>query len=143
MNEKVSHLLGHHITSAARSMQRALQRGFRQAGYPITAEQWIVLVCLYDHDGRTQQELCELTFKEKPSLTRILNNLEISKFVTRMSDPEDGRTNRVFLTKYCKKIETELLKIAEEVQVKALQEIATTDIEITRRTLQKIMKNVD
>ena len=143
MNEKVSNLIGHHITSAARSMHRALQRGFRQAGYPITAEQWIILVCLYDRDGRTQQELCELTFKEKPSLTRILNNLEISKLITRVSDPEDGRSNRIFLTKYCKKLEADLIKIAENVQVKALQQITPADIEITRSTLEKIMKNID
>lgn len=143
MNEKVSHLLGHHITSAARSMHRSLQRSFKEAGYTITAEQWIILVSLYDGDGRTQQELCELTFKEKPSLTRILNNLETNKLITRMSDPEDGRTNRVFLTKYCKKIEADLLKIAEQVQLKALHQIAPADIEITTSTLQKIMKNVD
>jgi DNA-binding MarR family transcriptional regulator len=124
-------------------MHRALQRSFRQAGYPITAEQWIILVALYESDGRTQQDLCELTFKEKPSLTRILNNLEKTNLIVRVSDPTDGRTNRVFLTKYCKSLESTLLKIAEQVQIRALAQIPSADIEITRNTLQKIMQNVD
>jgi len=52
-NKKVLHLLGHYVTDTARIMLKTLQQNFRKAGYPITSEQWIVLVWLFDKDGKT------------------------------------------------------------------------------------------
>ncbi len=142
MNQKVSHLLGHYVTDTARIMLRNLQQNFRKAGYTITSEQWIVLVWLFDKEGRTQQELCELTFKDKPSLTRILNNLGKTEMISRISDPHDGRAKRIFLSKECKKMEQHLLKIAEQTQAKAISGITEKDVANCRLVLERIMKNL-
>ena len=49
-----------------------LCRNFRQNGVEITPEQWTVLLFLWEKDGVTQQELCNATFKDKPSMEIIL-----------------------------------------------------------------------
>ena len=56
------------------AINRKLSRNFRQNGLEITPEQWTVLIFLWEKDGVTQQELCNATFKDKPSMTRLIDN---------------------------------------------------------------------
>ena len=128
-NAKVANLLGHYINDTGRNMTRTLQQNFRKAGYSVTSEQWIVLVWLYDRDGRTQQELCDLTVKDKPGITRILGNLEKNKLIIRAEHPTDGRSKIVYLTKECKNMEKHLFKIAEQTQETATKGLSQNEIE--------------
>lgn len=141
-NKKVAHLFGHYVTSTSRIMLRTLQQNFRKAGFPVTSEQWIVLVWLFDRDGRTQQELADLTLKDKPGITRIMKNLEKSNLITRMSHPVDGRSKAVFLTKEAKRIESELLKIALDTQRLAIKGITENQLEECRSILKKVSDNL-
>ena len=58
------------------AINRKLHRSFRKLSIDITPEQWTVLYYLWSRDGVTQQELCNVTFKDKPSMTRLIDNLE-------------------------------------------------------------------
>ena len=62
------------------AINRKLSRNFRQNGMDITPEQWTVLLFLWEKDGVTQQELCNATFKDKPSMTRLIDNMEREDF---------------------------------------------------------------
>jgi DNA-binding MarR family transcriptional regulator len=53
-----------------------LQKNFKQANLDITIEQWSVLYHLWKEDGMSQQQLCDATFRDKPSITRLVDNLE-------------------------------------------------------------------
>lgn len=141
-NKKVDHLLGHHIANAARSMQRTLQRNFIKAGYSVTSEQWMILTSLFDKDGLTQNELCDATSKDKPSLTRILKNLEKNNLVTRADNVIDGRSKRVFLTKEAKRIEKDLFEIAAATIPEATKGLSEKDITLCREVLNKIVNNL-
>ena len=57
------------------AINRALLRAFAQEDLHITTEQWTVLSCLWNEDKVTQRELCDLTSKDKPSMTRLIDNL--------------------------------------------------------------------
>ncbi len=61
---------------ASTAIARNLQKKFNTAGLKITIEQWSVLYHLWKEDGRSQQELCSATFRDKPSITRLVDNLE-------------------------------------------------------------------
>lgn len=84
------------------AINRKLSRNFRQNGMDITPEQWTVLLFLWEKDGVTQQELCNATFKDKPSMTRLIDNMERQHLVVRISDKRDRRTNLIHLTKPAK-----------------------------------------
>ena len=75
------------------AINRKLYRNFRQNGLEISPEQWTVLIFLWEKDGVTQQELCNATFKDKPSMTRLIDNMERQHLVVRISDKKDRRTN--------------------------------------------------
>jgi DNA-binding MarR family transcriptional regulator len=142
INKKVAHLLGYHVTNAARYMLRTLQRNFNKSGYSVTSEQWLVLVSLFDKDGLTQNELCDATSKDKPGITRILKNMERNNLVSRMGDPTDGRSKRIFLTKEARKMEKHLLEIAERTVSEATKAISEKDIAHCRAVLNKIVDNL-
>lgn len=141
-NKKIAHLLGHYINDTGRNMVRTLQQNFRKAGYGVTAEQWFVLVWLFDKDGRTQQELCDLTYKDKPGITRILNNLEKTKLIIRTEHPTDGRSKIIYLTAKCKEIERPLLEIADQTQLAAIKGLSKMEIAECKRMLGIITNNL-
>src|SRR5689334_1062471 len=83
---------------ASTAIARRLQKKFNTAGLNITIEQWSVLYHLWKEDGKSQQELCNATFRDKPSITRLVDNLEKLKLVKRVPSREDRRMNMIYLT---------------------------------------------
>jgi len=61
---------------ASTAIARRLQKNFKQANLDVTIEQWSVLYHLWKEDGQSQQQLCDATFRDKPSITRLVDNLE-------------------------------------------------------------------
>ena len=57
------------------AINRKLSNNFKHYGVNITPEQWTVLIYLWEKDGVTQQELCNATFKDKPSMTRLIDSM--------------------------------------------------------------------
>ena len=76
---------------ASTAVARRLQKHFRQAGLDITIEQWSILYHLWLEDCLSQQELCNRTYRDKPSITRLIDNLEKQKLVKRIASKEDRR----------------------------------------------------
>lgn len=142
VNRKVEHLLAHYINNTGKYMNRILQQNLNKGGYNITSEQWVVLTCLFDQDGRTPTEICEATLKDKPSITRILRNMEKGKLIICMNNPEDGRSKRVFLTKKIKNVERQLLDIATETERQCIKGVSESEIGQCKVVLDKIMKNL-
>lgn len=109
----------------------------------ITPEQWIVLVRLWESDGRTQTELGTSTYRDRPTMSRILAGMERRGLVRRRTDPENARVWRVYLTPRSKKLKRELVPRVRELVARSLRGIPERDLEITRATLQKMFANLD
>src|SRR5215216_7791184 len=84
---------------ASTAIARRLQKKFNQSGLNLTIEQWSVLYHLWKEDGISQQELCNATFRDKPSITRLVDNLEKLKLVKRVASENDRRINMIYLTR--------------------------------------------
>ena len=123
------------------AINRKLSRNFRQNGIEITPEQWTILLSLWEKDGITQQDLCNATFKDKPSMTRLIDNMEKQHLVVRISDKKDKRTNLVYLTKTGRELESQSFKIAISTLHEALQGITLDELKIGQEVLRKIFTN--
>ena len=123
------------------AINRKLSRNFRQNGIEITPEQWTILLSLWEKDGITQQDLCNATFKDKPSMTRLIDNMEKQHLVVRISDKKDKRTNLVYLTKTGRELESQSFKIAISTLHEALQGISVEELKIGQEVLRKIFTN--
>jgi DNA-binding MarR family transcriptional regulator len=127
---------------ASTAIARRLQKKFNEAGISVTIEQWSVLYHLWKADGMSQQELCNATFRDKPSITRLVDNLERLSLVRRVSHDKDRRINKIFLTKEALKLEEETMGLAEETLNEALAGVSQKDIEMCKGVLQKVYDNL-
>ncbi|MGN6267896.1 MAG: MarR family winged helix-turn-helix transcriptional regulator [Ginsengibacter sp.] len=127
---------------ASTAVARRLQKNFKDAGIEITIEQWSVLYHLWKQDGQSQQQLCEATFRDKPSITRLVDNLEKSKLVKRVASKNDRRSNLIFLTKEAKNLEQTTMEVANLTLNEALEGVTKEQIEIAKEVLQIVYENL-
>ena len=127
---------------ASTAIARRLQKKFNNAGLNITIEQWSVLYHLWKEDGRSQQQLCNATFRDKPSITRLVDNLEKLNLVKRVPSENDRRINLIYLTKNAQKLEEETMQIADETLNEALKTVPPDRIDVCKEVLQIVYDNL-
>lgn len=124
------------------AINRKLYRNFRKMNIDITPEQWSVLHYLWSKDGVTQQELCNATFKDKPSMTRLIDNLEKQQLVIRSASATDRRINIIHLTEKGRNLEEATQPLVLETMKAALSGLSDEDIEAARFLLSKVFNNI-
>jgi len=127
---------------ASTAVARRLQKNFRNAGLEITIEQWSVLYHLWKEDGLSQQELCNRTFRDKPSITRLIDNLEKQQLVKRVASPTDRRINLVQLTDAAKDLQQITIDLANQTMAEALVGVDKKEIEIVKSVFQRVYDNL-
>ena len=119
-----------------------LQKKFREEGCNITVEQWQVLINLNNTNDQVHQQLAENTFKEKSTITRLLDGLEKKNMIKRVADTLDRRQKRIRITSRGKSLLNKLKPFALEVQSRALNDIDQKQMKICQDILLKIYNNV-
>jgi DNA-binding MarR family transcriptional regulator len=127
---------------ASIAVARRLQKNFRNGGLDITIEQWTVLYHLWKEDCLSQQELCNRTYRDKPSITRLIDNLEKQKLLKRSSHKNDKRINLVCLTDAGRALQDTTLAIANQTMEEALTGVRKEEIETVKSVLQKVYDNL-
>ena len=127
---------------ASTAVGRRLQKNFKQAGVEVTIEQWSVLYHLWKEDGLSQQELCDRTFRDKPSITRLLDNLEKLKLVKRKASKDDRRKNLIELTESARQLQEVAMEVANQTLNEALAGVSKDDIELCKAVLARVYENL-
>lgn len=124
------------------AINRKLQRNFVRSGLKITPEQWTVLFYLSEQDMITQRQLCDKVYKDKPSMTRIIDTMETNHLVERKSNTEDRRSNLIHLTPLGYAMKDRAEKIALITLREALRGLGLTDISISQEVLRRVFENI-
>jgi DNA-binding MarR family transcriptional regulator len=127
---------------ASTAVARRLQKNFRNAGLEITIEQWSVLYHLWREDKLSQQELCNRTFRDKPSITRLIDNLEKQKLVKRIASPTDRRINLVALTDTARDLQDITIDLANQTMSEALVGVDKHEIDVVKSVFQRVYDNL-
>lgn len=127
---------------ASIAIARRLQRKFNNASLNLTIEQWSVLCQLWKEDGISQQDLCNHTFRDKPSITRLVDNLEKLNLVKRVPSESDRRINLIRLTRQGARLEDETMKLAEDTLNEALTGISGEHVNLCREILHQVYENM-
>ena len=127
---------------ASTAIARRLQKNFKQSGLDITIEQWSVLYHLWKQEGQSQQQLCDATFRDKPSITRLVDNLEKLKLVKRVPSKEDRRINLIYLTKEAIQLQEKSMELANQTLNEALNGVTNGQIEIAKEVLHTVYENL-
>jgi DNA-binding MarR family transcriptional regulator len=141
-NFELENTLGYLINRCAISLKSELTLRFKQAGYDVTPEEWAILNRLWEQDGMSQNELAERTIKDKTTITRFLNQMEMKGLVTRKPSQEDGRFKNVYLTPNAQKLKPILIEITQGMLSGAAAGLSAQDIQTTLETLRRIENNL-
>ncbi len=121
---------------------RRLQRNFKESGLNITAEQWSILYFLWDAEGLSQQEIARLTFRDKPSVSRLISNLEKQKILVRVNSSGDKRTNQIYLTALGHRIKDKCMLQAEKTISEAMSGVDKKSMQQAQELLEIVFNNL-
>ena len=134
--------LGLLIRSAHNSMTERFVQNVFNSGLDISMDQWMILGPIWQLESPSQKELGEICFRDKPSITRIIDSLEKKSLVVRVPDQIDHRIKRVILTNAGKQLFYDVLPIMEKTREEVRGDIPEEEIQIFKNVLSKIIKNL-
>jgi MarR family transcriptional regulator for hemolysin len=91
--------IGIYIDRTYKIVRQDLITRFKNAKINITPEQWVVLSML-ENQTLSQASIANNSFKDKHTVSRIVDLLEKKKFISRAQDPTDGRKYLVSITEH-------------------------------------------
>jgi len=97
---------------------------------------------LWKEDGLSQQQLCAATFRDKPSITRLVDNLEKLKLVKRVPSKDDRRINLIYLTTAAQELQERTMDLASQTLNEALSGVTHGQVEIAKEVLQNVYDNL-
>ena len=127
---KISHALNHRFN-----------RNFKLYQMNVSSEEWMVLMCLWERDGLTQQELCNATLRDKPGMSRLIDRMERLGWVRRTCDEDDLRTRRIRLTREGRQLEDKARFVADKTLKEALRGLSQEELNTCQETLRIIFNN--
>lgn len=138
-NEDILHLL---TGRTPLNLNRLLSYYLKESGTALTKEQWSVMAVLWKSDGCTQQVLADETYRDRPGITRLLDNLEKEGFIERRPHATDRRTNLIFLTKKGKDVRRPVMKALDKTIQAATVNISDKQLNELRTIFDQIYKNI-
>jgi len=135
-------LPGFVLERASKRMKQYFQEQLQQAGCGITIDQWVVLQELNKPDSLSQLEIAQATYKDAPTVTRIMDLLCGKKLTRRVTDPKDRRRFRVELTKAGREKIEEALPIIRKAREKAWQGFDEPKLEKLMDMLNEVFENL-
>lgn len=122
--------------------RRHLAEAFSQAGHPVSAEEWAVLVYLWGEDGKGPADIADHTIRDRTTVTRLLDGMERKGFVLRRPHPDDRRRSQVCLTDAGQGLQDQLVPIAQAHMAVAFCGVPQEELEMATRVLRRMTENL-
>ena len=118
------------------------QDDFKEEGFNLTPEQFLVMDTLWDEGVLTQQQIANITMRDKNSIVKLIDGLENRKLVKRVSNPKDRRQNLIRVTPYSLKIREKVNECAFKSVESIIKGISEEELETFIGILAKLEKNM-
>ncbi len=130
------------IERTAKRMKQSFKSILKEKDAGITVDQWVVLQELKKEDGLSQFEIAIRTYKDAPTVTRIIDLLCKKQLLERLPDPKDRRKFKIFLTKAGKAKIKEILPLVESFRKEAWNGLSDKEMNQLSTILNTIFKNL-
>jgi DNA-binding MarR family transcriptional regulator len=97
---------------------------------------------LWDGEGRTLAELSEATFRDAPTMSRIVDSMERQGILERRADSDDGRARRIHLTRNGRALKKKLVPLVEDIVGRMVEGIDERALVTTRSALRRMYENL-
>ena len=129
------------IDTTIKKIRNALQKRFIESDIDLTVDQWVVIDHLYKHIGVSQNILAEMTTKDAPTITRIIDLLVKKKLVERRMADDDRRKFNIFLTPDGNEVFEKALPMVQEIRRQGWGNLSQDDYRHLVRIMDSIYQN--
>ncbi|MCJ7933865.1 MAG: MarR family transcriptional regulator [Chryseobacterium sp.] len=130
------------VSNLQSAIRNRILTDFAKEGIPITLEMYLVLRCLWEKDGRNQQEISDTLYRDKASLTSLIDNLEKRDLVVRVQNQNDKRNKNIFLTTEGIAIKERIIPVISGLLSDIENTVAENDLTTTIRVLDALFKKI-
>ena len=135
--------IGYYLERTTRIVKLSYLQAFAQLEVDITPEQWVMLDSLYHRNGQSQTELAGDSYKNAPTVSRIIDLLEKKGLVERQRFANDRRRYKIFLTKKGQTTVEKVQPAVAALREKGWQELTDDDYSNFLRILNQVFDNLN
>ncbi|MEM6772157.1 MAG: MarR family transcriptional regulator [Bacteroidota bacterium] len=129
------------LDRTTRLMKAHFMRTFKEEGIDLTPEQWVLLDHLFKTGSASQTDLANGTFKDAPTVSRIIDKLAQKGLAARSRFPNDRRRYQVDLTNKGREVHGILNPKVEQLRVQTWDGLTQEDYDELVRLLRTIREN--
>jgi len=123
-------------------LRQHMQKKFKENNIDLTYEMHQIMASLWRNDGIKQQELADLTLKDKASMTFLIDNLTKRDLVKRVEDPADRRNKLIYLTPNGKELGKKVEPWVVELFTIASKNFQISEITECIKAIEKMRDNI-
>ena len=144
LKEVFTNLIGNAIVASGRAIKVHNLNLYSKYGFDITPEQYLVLNMINDDENLSQNKLCELLYKDKSNMARIISVLEEKGFITKTLKTENKKqSNIIKITEKGRTIRSIVTPVMIESRKNYLKDISQDDMYICIKVLSQIQQNLE
>ncbi|MCF7702420.1 MarR family transcriptional regulator [Loktanella sp. M215] len=141
MDKDVLSTPGHLIGIAARGFARLSEARLKPLGFGVGYLP--VLIALRDGGADTQRDLARAVKIGQPPMAQMLGRMERDGLITRVSDPNDGRSRKIVLTSKAEAGLPAAIAVLMEGNKNALCDFTEEEITLFRSMLYRLNANLE
>jgi len=134
---------GFTIERTMKRIKQNLQRRFNNHHFGVTVDQWVVLDCIHQKAALSQNEIAESTFKDAPTVTRIIDQLCSKGLAVRDPDAQDRRRFNISLTEKGHKKVSQMQPVVLAMRREGWIGLNEEDYQLLMRVLNTVFGNLD
>lgn len=115
---------------------------FSEQKFPITPEQYLILLLIVENEGVYQRQICEVTLKDRANVARLIEILLQKELIEKTTDSNGRRIFKINATQKGKDLIESIAEHDSKIRHFITRDITEEELEITKKTLDKIKSNV-
>ena len=131
------------LDRTTRLLKQHYLRAFRLEGIDISTEQWVLLDRLQTGGHASQTELANGTYKDAPTVSRIIDKLAKKKLVERRRFPNDRRRYLVCITETGQDVHNRIMPYVRDLRKQTWNGLSEEDYSRLQEILQHIRGNFE
>jgi len=136
--DRYDDVIGFVVSRTADGLARGLARAIERTGLDLTPREFAILNRLHQHGPLNQTQLADLTYKDKPATSRMLDRLIANGFAKKLASKEDRRAFVVSLTPAGAAARARVVPLTVEMMQAACKGVARRDLLTTVDVLKRM-----
>ena len=141
--KKTTRTYGTLIDRTMRIIKLSYLKGFKEVGLDLTPEQWVMIDTLYSNNGISQTELANGSFKNAPTVSRIIDLLCKKGLTERQRFDNDRRRYKIFLTPKGKATFKKAHPVVKRLRKQGWKDLTEEDYGNFVRIIETVFKNFE